>query len=74
MRYRDYEGSVQYSEEDQCMHGRLLCARDMVIYGGADRLELEENFKGAVDEYLAFCEAEGKTPDAPTTALHAGLQ
>ena len=66
LQHRGYEGSVQYSAEDNMLHGRLLCARDMVIYGGTDRLELEENFKGAVDEYLAFCEAEGKTPDTPT--------
>ncbi len=37
----------------------------MVIYDGADVERLEKNFRGAVDEYLAFCKAEGKTPDVP---------
>jgi predicted HicB family RNase H-like nuclease len=26
---------------------------------------LESNFRAALDEYLAFCAAEGKTPDQP---------
>ncbi len=55
------------------MHGRLLRVLDKVIYDGAGRFELEEDFKGTVDEYLAFCEFEGKTPDTPKTALQAGI-
>ena len=39
--------------------------RDMVSYEGTDVDTLEHNFRGAVDEYLAFCTAEGKTPDTP---------
>jgi len=37
----------------------------MVLYDGASIREIEKNFRGAVDEYLAFCKAEGKTPDMP---------
>jgi predicted HicB family RNase H-like nuclease len=65
LQYRDYEGSVLYSAEDKMLHGRLLCARDIVSYGGHDLAELEVNFRDAVDEYLAFCAAKGKTPDPP---------
>jgi len=65
LQYKGYEGSVQYSAEDKMLHGRLLCARDIVSYGGDDLAELESNFCDAVDEYLAFCEEEGKSPDPP---------
>jgi len=63
--YKDYFGSVLYSAEDRCLHGRILGIRDMVSYEGTTVRGLEKNFKAAVDEYLAFCEAEGKAPDKP---------
>ena len=63
--YKGYDGSVEYSAEDRLLHGRILGIRDMVLYDGASIREIEKNFRGAVDEYLAFCAAEGKTPDVP---------
>jgi predicted HicB family RNase H-like nuclease len=65
LKYKGYDGSVLYSAEDRILHGRILGIRDMVSFGGADVKGLERNFKAAVDEYLAFCKAEDKTPDVP---------
>ena len=65
MQYKGYDGSVLYSAEDKLLHGKSLGIRDFVIYDGADVLTLEKNFQGAVDEYLSFCQAEGKTPNVP---------
>jgi len=66
MHHKGYTGSVLYSEEDRMYHGRLLLSRDFVTYGGEDLMELERNFRDATDEYLAFCEIEGKQPNDPT--------
>jgi predicted HicB family RNase H-like nuclease len=65
MQYKGYDGSVLYSAEDKLLHGKILGIRDFVIYDGRDVETLEKNFQGAVDEYLAFCKAEGKTPNVP---------
>ncbi len=65
LEYRGYDGSVLYSAEDRVLHGRILGIRDMVSFEGTDVKSLQRNFKAAVDEYLAFCKAEGKTPDVP---------
>ncbi|MGD0938346.1 MAG: type II toxin-antitoxin system HicB family antitoxin [Terracidiphilus sp.] len=65
LRYKGYDGSVEYSAADRVLHGSLLGIRDSVVYEGADVDSLESNFRAAVDEYLAFCTAEGKTPDQP---------
>jgi len=65
MHYKGYEGSVLYSAEDKILHGRIVGIRDFVIYDGDNVATLEKNFHGAVDEYLAFCEAEGKVPNIP---------
>jgi len=65
LQYKGYDGSVLYSAEDRLLHGRILGIRDMVSFEGTDVESLEGNFKAAVDEYLAFCIAENKTPDVP---------
>jgi predicted HicB family RNase H-like nuclease len=63
LQHRGYTGSVEYSAEDEVLHGRLIGIRDAIIYEGADADSLGSNFRTAVDEYLAFCAAEGKPPD-----------
>ncbi len=63
--YKGYDGSVLYSAEDKLLHGKIVGIRDAVLYDGVDIPEVEKNFRGAVDEYLDFCKAEGKTPDKP---------
>ena len=65
LRHKGYDGSVEYSAEDRILHGSLLGIRDAVTFEGVDVDSLEANFRAAVDEYLAFCAAEGKTPDQP---------
>jgi predicted HicB family RNase H-like nuclease len=65
LHYNGYDGSVEYSAEDRLLHGSLLGIRDLVTYEGSDVDGLEASFRAAVDEYLAFCAAEGKTPDRP---------
>ena len=65
LQYRGYDGSVLYSAEDKMLHGCILGIRDMVSYDGTGVRSIEKNFRGAVDEYLAFCKAEGKIPNKP---------
>jgi len=65
MQHKGYEGAVLYSAEDKMLHGRVLGIRDVVSYGGTNVTSLEKSFRVAVDEYLAFCDAEGKKPDVP---------
>ena len=63
--YKDYNGSVEFSGEDRVFHGRVVGIRDMVTFEGVSVGELEVNSRNAVDEYLQFCENEGKQPDTP---------
>jgi predicted HicB family RNase H-like nuclease len=65
LRYKDYNGSVIFNNEDQILHGRILGIRDMVTFEGENVKEMKDNFIQAVDEYLSFCAAEGKKPDVP---------
>lgn len=63
--YKGYNGSVQFSAEDKVLHGRIVAIRDVITFEGRDVRSLEKNFKTAVDEYLRFCQDQGKTPDTP---------
>ena len=65
LEYKGYNGSVLYSAEDRVLHGRIVGIRDAVTYEGTNVSSLEKNFKAAVDEYLKFCNVEGKIPDTP---------
>ena len=65
LNHNGYTGSVEFSEEDGLLHGKLIGIRDAVTYEGKDVKSLTRNFRQAIDEYLAFCGAEGKTPDKP---------
>jgi len=65
LRYKGYDGLVLYSAGDKLLYGHIASIRDMVTYEGAGVADLEANFRSAVDDYLAFCEATGKKPDVP---------
>ena len=63
MEYRNYVGSVEFSEEDGCFFGKVMGIRALISYEGTTAKELVADFHGAVDDYLALCAAEGKEPE-----------
>ncbi len=63
MNYQGYVGSVEFSEADGIFFGKVLGVRALISYEGRDASELVADFHGAVDAYLALCEAEGKEPE-----------
>ncbi len=63
MEYKGYIGSVEFSETDRTLFGKVQGIRSLISYEGTTVSELIEDFHGAVDEYLALCDAEEKTPE-----------
>ena len=63
MEYKNYVGSVEFSESDGVFFGKVMGIRAMISYEGTNAKELVEDFHGAVDDYLMLCEAEGKEPE-----------
>ena len=63
MEYKGYVGSVEFSEEDGLFYGKVLGIRALISYEGTTAHELDDDFHGAVEDYLALCEAEGKEPE-----------
>lgn len=63
MEYKGYIGSVEFSETDQILFGKVQGIRSLISYEGTTVSELIEDFHGAVDDYLELCSEEGKTPE-----------
>lgn len=65
-KYKGYSGSVEYSEKDDCLFGRVLgMNKDCISYEGQTLDELRRDFEGAVDDYLLMCKSKGITPQKP---------
>ena len=50
LKYKDYLGSVEYSEKDDCLYGRVMGIRGLISYEGNSLEELKRDFYQAVDD------------------------
>lgn len=65
LEYKGYTGSIEYSSEDNLLYGKVLGIRGLISFEGETGKLLEDDFKEAVDVYLADCKEEGKAPEKP---------
>ena len=63
--YKNYIGSVEFSEDDGLFFGQLLGIKALVSYEGTNASELIADFHSAVDDYLRYCEENNKSPELP---------
>lgn len=63
MEYKGYVGSVEFSEEDGLFFGKVMGIRALISYEGTTARDLIDDFHGAVEDYLALCEASGTEPE-----------
>jgi len=65
LEYKGYVGSLEFSEEDSLLFGKVLGIRSLISYEGESAKELLEDFHQAVDDYLSLCEETGTEPEKP---------
>lgn len=63
--YKGYNGSIEYSEEDCCLFGKVIGIKSLISYEGNSVEELENGFVKSVDEYLKDCKEMGVLPEQP---------
>ena len=64
--YKGYITIPRFDEDEGCYSGGVLnITRDGAHYQAASLEEAEREFRASVEEYLAFCREEGRTPEAP---------
>ncbi|MCA9107627.1 MAG: type II toxin-antitoxin system HicB family antitoxin [Planctomycetales bacterium] len=65
MEYKGYIGKVELDDEAKIFHGEIINTRDVITFQGKSVAELTKAFRESIDDYLAFCEKRGETPDKP---------
>ncbi|MGM9845630.1 MAG: type II toxin-antitoxin system HicB family antitoxin [Muribaculaceae bacterium] len=66
LKYKGYSGSVEYSDEDKCLFGKVQGLHGTLIsYEGITIAEITNDFHAAVDDYLASCTQRGIEPAKP---------
>jgi len=63
LEYKGYTGSIEFSQEDNCLYGQVQGMPDNLIsYEGTTASELYEDFKEAIETYLDYCKRKGIKP------------
>ncbi len=63
--YKNYNGTIEYSDEDKCFFGKVTGVNSLISYEGNSLQELKSGFEEAIDEYLQYCEVKGIKPEQP---------
>lgn len=63
--YKNYNGTVEYSSEDECLYGKVIGIKSLLSYEGNSVHELAQNFRAVIDEYLIDCEKRNVRPEQP---------
>lgn len=69
LKYKGYSARPEYSAEDRIFYGVVLGINDLVDFQSENAKDLENEFRQAVDEYLAFCAEIGKKPEKEYNGL-----
>ena len=67
LKYRNFIGSVEYSETDKILFGKVQGIRGLISYEGQNIDELEQDFRDGIDEYLEVCKEKGIEPQKSFT-------
>ncbi|MBI3461475.1 MAG: type II toxin-antitoxin system HicB family antitoxin [Planctomycetes bacterium] len=65
MEYKGYVGQVEFDDDAGIFHGEVANTRDVITFQGETVEELRKAFRDSVDDYLAFCDSRGESPDKP---------
>jgi len=63
--YEGYTGSIEYSAEDDLLYGKVLGIRGLISYEGKSGKDLEDDFKVAINSYLASCQEASIPAEKP---------
>jgi predicted HicB family RNase H-like nuclease len=66
LEYKGYLGTVEYSNEDNCLYGKIIGIDDLVNY---EAQSVEES----VEDYLATCKEVNKEPNKKFKGVNYNL-
>lgn len=66
LKHKGYTGTVEYSEEDNCLFGKVIgMNKNIITYEGRTVEELKADFETGIDIYLESCKERGVKPQKP---------
>ena len=65
LKYKGYTGRVEYDDEAKIFHGEVIDTKDVVTFQGTTVTEIENAFRGSIDDYIIFCQTRGEKPEKP---------
>lgn len=65
MTYKGYSTHIEYDKNDKIFYGKLEKINDMINFHTGNYMEIENEFRNAVNDYLDFCKEIGKKPEEP---------
>lgn len=69
LKYKDFIGSVNFSEEDEVFYGKIEGINALVTFEGNSVSTLKNAFKEAISDYLEFCRLKGIKPHKTFTGV-----
>ena len=57
LKYKDYQGSVEFDSERLVLRGKIQLITDLVTYESETAAGLQAEFEAAVDDYIETCAA-----------------
>lgn len=63
--YKNYNGTVEYSREDDCLFGKVIGIKSLLSYEGESIKELKMDFQKVIDDYLADRRERNVEPELP---------
>ncbi|MEO5341038.1 MAG: type II toxin-antitoxin system HicB family antitoxin [Magnetococcus sp. MYC-9] len=65
MMYKGYAARIEYSDEDNCLIGRMTGIKPIITFHGDSVADLRTAFQESVDFYLETCASRGEKPERP---------
>ncbi|MBN2689462.1 MAG: type II toxin-antitoxin system HicB family antitoxin [Gammaproteobacteria bacterium] len=63
--HKGYIGHVEFDEEAEIFHGEVINTRDVITFQGDSIKTIKKALVDSVEDYLAFCEERGESPERP---------
>jgi predicted HicB family RNase H-like nuclease len=61
--YKNYVGSVEFSQENNIFYGKVLGIKALLSYEGTNAKELVEDFHAVIEDYLELCKSKNIKPE-----------
>ena len=65
LEYKGYNGTVEYSDADRILYGKVVGVKGYMSYIGDSLESLRKDFEEMIDDYLEECAEDGVEPQKP---------